>query len=245
MPSTRQTSEALPSGANQADAVRRMFGAIAGRYDLLNHLLSLNQDRRWRRRAVDLLLSRTEPAGRFLDGCAGTLDLALELASRHSFRGDIVAFDFAAPMLQAGSAKRRERPVRPVCADALVLPFPNACFDGATVGFGIRNLADIDAGLAELARVLRPGAPLVVLEFTTPGWAPFRALYLFYFLRVLPAIGRLVSRHPSAYAYLPASVLQFPAPAELGQRMSAVGFGDIRWETYSGGILAAHIGTRA
>jgi demethylmenaquinone methyltransferase / 2-methoxy-6-polyprenyl-1,4-benzoquinol methylase len=131
-----------------------------------------------------------------------------------------------------------------VAADALRLPFADGTFDGATVGFGVRNLADLDAGLGELARVLRPGGRLAILEFTTPGWQPFRAIYLFYFLRVLPWIGRAVSRHGSAYAYLPASVLRFPEPPELAARLRAAGFEDVAWERLTGGIVAVHTATR-
>jgi demethylmenaquinone methyltransferase / 2-methoxy-6-polyprenyl-1,4-benzoquinol methylase len=113
------------------------------------------------------------------------------------------------------------------------------------VGFGVRNLADLDAGLREAARVLKPGARFVILEFTTPGWQPFRAFYLFYFLKVLPAVGRLISKHGSAYSYLPESVLQFPEPAELARRMEAAGFAKVGWRTLSGGIAALHWGTRS
>jgi demethylmenaquinone methyltransferase / 2-methoxy-6-polyprenyl-1,4-benzoquinol methylase len=239
--------DVVPPSKDKARVVREMFGAIAGRYDLLNHLLSLNRDRVWRRRAVTLLLGGADGGpveGRYLDGCAGTLDLALELAHRRGFRGDVIAFDFALPMLRRGLPKLRGGAVRPVCADGLRLPFRTASFDGATVGFGVRNLADLDAGLAELGRVLRPGARLVVLEFTVPAWRPFRWLYLLYFRRVLPWIGKLVSRHGQAYSYLPASVLAFPEPAQLAQRMHAAGFRDVSWETYFGGIVATHVGTR-
>src|SRR5690606_33560512 len=165
----------------KAAAVRRMFGAIAPRYDLLNHLLSLNIDRRWRRRTVDWLLADLEPDGTFLDACAGTLDLALELAGRRGFRGQVIASDFSLPMLERGRPKIQTHAIRTACADALCLPFPDQTFDGATVGFGVRNLADLDAGLNELARVLRPGGRLVILEFTTPVRQPLRGLYLFYF----------------------------------------------------------------
>ncbi|HEX5869767.1 MAG TPA: class I SAM-dependent methyltransferase, partial [Longimicrobium sp.] len=132
----------------------------------------------------------------------------------------------------------------PACADALALPFADEAFDGATVGFGVRNLADLDAGLREMARVLKPGARLVILEFTTPGWQPFRGLYFFYFLKVLPMVGRMVSKHSSAYTYLPESVLSFPAAPELARRMEAAGFGGVKWETLSGGIAALHHGTK-
>lgn len=228
----------------KATAVRNMFGAIAPRYDLLNHILSLNIDRRWRRRAVNLLLDGQTPEGRFLDACAGTLDLALELAGRPEFQGTVIASDFTFEMLERGRPKIQGRPIASACADSLRLPFGDATFDGATVGFGVRNLADLDQGLRELARVLRPGGTLLILEFTTPSWQPFRALYLFYFLRVLPWIGRLVSRDSYAYEYLPASVLEFPEPAELKERMAAAGFAAVQWRTLTGGIAALHIGRR-
>jgi demethylmenaquinone methyltransferase/2-methoxy-6-polyprenyl-1,4-benzoquinol methylase len=233
-----------PSTEEKAAAVRSMFGSIAPRYDLLNHLLSLNIDRRWRRRAVDLLLGDGPPAGRYLDACSGTLDLALELAGRPAFQGKVFASDFTFEMLERGQDKIQGRPVVSTCADALRLPFPDGVFDGVTVGFGVRNLADLDQGLRELARVLRPGGKLVILEFTTPRWQPFRALYLFYFLRVLPWIGRLISRDSYAYEYLPASVLEFPEPAALGERMNDSGFEEVEWRTLTGGIAALHLGRR-
>jgi demethylmenaquinone methyltransferase/2-methoxy-6-polyprenyl-1,4-benzoquinol methylase len=134
--------------------------------------------------------------------------------------------------------------VRPVGADALELPFPDGEFDGALVGFGVRNLADLDAGLAEAARVLKPGSRLVVLEFTTPEFAPLRAAYLFYFRRLLPLIGRAVSKHTDAYTYLPESVLNFPTPDGLARRLTAAGFHEVNFELLSGGICALHYGTR-
>jgi demethylmenaquinone methyltransferase/2-methoxy-6-polyprenyl-1,4-benzoquinol methylase len=239
------TAANLPDRRDQASTVQRMFSAIAPRYDLLNHLLSLNIDRRWRRRTVDVLLQDGLSSGRFLDVCAGTFDLALELARRPGFQGTVVGSDFAFPMLARGAPKIRMDHVLPACADALRLPFPAGSFDGAMVAFGVRNLVDLDAGLREVARVLRPGGRFAVLEFTVPAWQPFRALYLTYFKRVLPWIGRLVSRHANAYAYLPASVLEFPAPPELAARMQDAGFGDVRWQTLTGGIAAIHVGTAA
>lgn len=235
----------LPLPEAKAAEVRRMFGAIAPRYDLLNHLLSLNRDRAWRRRAVDRLLEGAPADGTYLDACAGTFDLSVELADRSTFRGTVLGFDFAYPMLDAGRDKLSGRHIVPACADALSLPLPDSSVDGAMVAFGVRNLADLDAGLAEFARVIRPGGKLVVLEFMTPQWQAFRSVYLLYFRRVLPLVGRLVSRHGSAYAYLPASVLDFPEPPELGRRMEAAGFGRITWTTMTGGIVAAHVGVRS
>jgi demethylmenaquinone methyltransferase / 2-methoxy-6-polyprenyl-1,4-benzoquinol methylase len=230
----------LPPQQSRATEVRRMFGAIAPRYDLLNHLLSLNRDRAWRRRAVERLRPGAVPQGVFLDACAGTFDLSVELADRADFHGTVLGFDFAFPMLEAGRGKLVGRGILPACADALRLPLPDSSVDGAMVAFGVRNLADLDAGLREFARVVRPGARLVILEFMTPAWQPFRAMYLTYFRRVLPLVGRLVSRHRSAYSYLPASVLEFPEPPALAAKLAAAGFESVQWDTMTGGIVAVH-----
>jgi demethylmenaquinone methyltransferase/2-methoxy-6-polyprenyl-1,4-benzoquinol methylase len=224
--------------------VREMFTAIAPRYDLLNHLLSLNIDRAWRRKAVDRLGWEGRVRGLFLDACAGTLDLAAELASRSGFSGRVVGADFAHPMLRLGAGKVAGSSVFGAAADTLDLPFRDGIFDGAMVGFGLRNLEDLDAGLRELRRVLKPDARLVVLDFTTPPSAAIRALYLFYFRGVLPLVGRLVSGHPTAYAYLPASVVEFPPPQALAQRMADAGFGDCGFRLLTGGIAAIHWGKR-
>ena len=238
------TDRELPitGGAPKRAYVQRMFRGIAPRYDLLNHLLSLNLDRRWRRRAVDRLGWEGAPAGTFLDLCAGTLDLAAELANRAGFMGRVVGADFVQEMLQQGRGKS-DRTV-PCNADALALPFGDGAFDGATVGFGVRNLMDLDAGLREAARVLKPGARLVILEFTIPPRQPLRGLYLLYFQRLLPLIGRFVSKHRDAYSWLPASVAAFPGPEELGGRLQAAGFKDVRYELLLGGICAIHVGSR-
>lgn len=235
----------LPPAETKATEVRRMFGAIAPRYDLLNHLLSLNRDRAWRRRAVNRVLESAPADGVFLDACAGTFDLSVELADRPGFSGTVLGFDFAYPMLDAGRSKLAGRRIAPACADALALPLPDASVDGAMVAFGLRNLASYEAGLAEFARVVKPGGRLVVLEFMTPHWQPFRGLYLFYFRRVLPLVGRLISKHGSAYSYLPESVLQFPEPPALAGMMEAAGFQGVKWDVLTGGIVAAHHGVRA
>jgi demethylmenaquinone methyltransferase/2-methoxy-6-polyprenyl-1,4-benzoquinol methylase len=238
------TDTKLPvtGGAEKRHFVRGMFTAIAPRYDLLNHVLSLNIDKRWRERAVDALGWERRPDGRYLDLCAGTLDLAAALARRSGFRGHVIGADFVKPMLERGRGKADR--VSPVNADALELPLPDASFDGATVGFGVRNLADIDAGLTEAARVLRPGARFVILDLTTPPRQPLRGLYLFYFQRLLPAIGRLVSNHTNAYSYLPQSVLAFPEPEALAAKMRLHGFRDVSYRLLLGGICAIHSGTR-
>ncbi|MGD8280671.1 MAG: ubiquinone/menaquinone biosynthesis methyltransferase [Gemmatimonadota bacterium] len=236
-------SEASPkAGTERARQVRRIFSEIAPRYDLLNHVLSLNIDRRWRRAAVRRLDWARAPDGTYLDACAGTFDLALELSGQKGFGGRVVASDFAHPMLVQGSPKIATDPVSAVCGDSLLLPFADGTFAGATVGFGVRNLADLSAGIRELHRVLEPGARLVVLEFTTPPNRLVRAGYLFYFNRVLPIIGRLVSGHPWAYTYLPESVSEFPGPRELGGIFEDAGFGDVGWKLLSGGIAAIHWG---
>jgi len=219
-----------------------MFRDIAPRYDLLNHLLSLNVDRRWRRLAVDRLGWESQPGGSFLDLCAGTLDLAAELGNRPGFQGRVFGADFVQAMLVRGAGKSGR--VVPCNADALSLPFGDDTFDGATVGFGVRNLMDLDAGLAEAARVLKRRARLVILEFTTPGWQPLRGLYLGYFRFLLPTIGRFVSKHRDAYSWLPESVLAFPAPAELSRRMERSGFREVAFQRLLGGICAIHVGTK-
>jgi demethylmenaquinone methyltransferase / 2-methoxy-6-polyprenyl-1,4-benzoquinol methylase len=231
-------------GVDRERQVRRLFSEIAPRYDLLNHVLSLNIDRAWRRRAVDVLGWEGARAGRFLDACAGTFDLALELAARPGFRGRVVASDFAQPMLVEGSPKLRGTPVLPVCGDSLRLPFVDDAFDGATVGFGVRNLAGLAHGLSELRRVLRPGARLVVLEFTTPPNALVRWSYLFYFHRVLPVVGRVVSGHPWAYSYLPESVKSFPGPQALEAMFRDAGFRETGHCLLSLGIAALHWGSK-
>lgn len=238
-----ESGVAVTGGAAKRAYVRGMFTAIAPRYDLLNHLLSLNVDRRWRRQAVRLLGWDRAPEGLYLDLCAGTLDLAATLGSTPGFRGRVVGLDFVRPMLELG--RHKSAAVVPLNADALELPFGAKVFDGATVGFGVRNLADLDLGLREAVRVLKPGAPLVILEFTTPKWQPLRGLYLFYFRRMLPSIGRLVSKHRSAYSYLPESVLSFPEPDALAARMRTAGLTDVRYQRLFGGVCALHRGIRA
>jgi demethylmenaquinone methyltransferase/2-methoxy-6-polyprenyl-1,4-benzoquinol methylase len=219
-----------------------MFTAIAPRYDFLNHLLSLNVDRSWRRSAVARLGWEARPDGVYVDLCAGTMDLAAQLARSPGFSGTVLGADFVVPMLVRGRGKAPR--ARPVGADALALPFPGATFDGALVGFGVRNLADLDAGLVEAARVLKPGARFVILDLATPTFAPLRAAYLFYFRRILPAIGRMVSKHRDAYTYLPESVLGFPAPDALARRLTAAGFSKVGFDLLTGGICAVHYGTR-
>ena len=232
------------SGVEREEQVQTLFSEIAPRYDLLNHLLSLNIDRSWRRQAIDRLGWERAPGGTYLDACAGTMDLARDLALRAGFSGRVVASDFAQPMLVHGADKVARTPVVPVCGDTLQLPFPGATFDGATVGFGVRNLSRTAGGLEEFHRVLRPGARLVVLEFTLPPNALVRAGYLFYFHRVLPLVGRIVSGHPWAYTYLPESVKEFPGPDQLRDLFTEVGFQDAGYRLLTMGIAAIHWGTK-
>jgi demethylmenaquinone methyltransferase / 2-methoxy-6-polyprenyl-1,4-benzoquinol methylase len=238
------TDSDLPvaGGPDKRTYVRGLFTAIAPRYDLLNHLLSLNVDRRWRRFAVDQLGWERQPTGTYVDVCAGTLDLAAELGNRARFSGRVIGADFVKPMLELG--RHKSAAVTPVAADALDLPFADNSFAGATVGFGVRNLADLRHGLVEAARVLQPLARLVILEFTTPARQPLRAAYLFYFRRLLPLIGRLVSRHADAYTYLPTSVLAFPEPAALADLMRGAGFTEVSFRLLFGGVCAVHVGTK-
>ncbi|MBA3672515.1 MAG: ubiquinone/menaquinone biosynthesis methyltransferase [Gemmatimonadaceae bacterium] len=240
----RRAERAADGGDEKRDYVQTVFEQIAPSYDLLNHLLSFNIDRAWRRRALRALDWERAPDGRYLDLCAGTLDVGAELARRPGFRGFIVGADFAVAMLRAGVGKASTNVVAAVAADAQQLPLRKASVDGATVAFGIRNVASLDSALREVHRVLAPGACFVILEFTTPRWTLVRLLYQMYFHHVLPVIGGLVSGHGTAYRYLPRSVANFPAEPELAARMSAAGFSDVRWESLTFGIAAIHTGRR-
>lgn len=232
------------SGSARAAQVQRLFSEIAPRYDLLNHVLSLNMDRRWRRLAVRELEWTRKPAGSYLDVCAGTFDLALELAAHPGFHGRVVGSDFALPMLARGASKIEATPVEAVCGDTQRLPFASNSFAGATVGFGVRNLSDPLAGFREVHRVLQPGARFVVLEFTVPPGRLMRGAYLLYFNHVLPRVGRLVSGHPWAYTYLPRSVEGFPGPDALAEILLRAGFASARWLLVTGGIAAIHVATK-
>ena len=233
----------VAGGPEKRAYVRAMFTAIAPTYDRLNRIISFRFDQRWRRAAVRRLGWERRPTGRFLDLCAGTMDFGATLARQRGFEGRIVAADFAQAMLRLGRTKSSR--LRPVTADALELPFPSATFDGAMVGWGVRNLVDLDAGLAEAARVLKPGAKLVILEMTLPPGPRLRRIYQLYFRRVLPWVGRRISKHTTAYTWLPESTQAFPPPAELARRMAAQGFADTRWRLFLGGVCALHEGVRA
>ena len=238
-------SKAKPSsGEERARQVHELFSRIATRYDFLNRVLSLSVDRWWRRRAVRALDYSRHAPGRYLDACAGTCDLAIELATRRDFRGRVMALDFAEPMLRRGESKCARLPVHPLCGDAQRLPFADQSFDGAMVAFGVRNLSDLGLGLTELRRVLRDGSSLVILEFTIPPNPVVRAVYLWYFRHILPAVGRIVSGHRWAYSYLPASVGEFPGPQALSRELVDAGFRTVRWQLLTFGIAAIHVGVR-
>jgi demethylmenaquinone methyltransferase/2-methoxy-6-polyprenyl-1,4-benzoquinol methylase len=215
-----------------------MFDAIAPRYDLLNHVLSAGLDRRWRARAVDALALRGQP--RVLDLCTGTCDLAVA-AVRRGRAASVVGVDFAGEMLRLGRRKvvqeGLERTIRLVRGDAARIPLDAATCDAATIGFGIRNVVEPERALAEIARVLRPGGRLAILEFGQPRIPGIRSMYSWYFRYVLPLIGRLVSKHQSAYSYLPASVGAFPPPAEFARTLAATGFSQVRAVPLTFGIV--------
>lgn len=241
----RDAQEAAEGGPVKRAYVRGIFSEIAPRYDLLNHLLSFNVDRTWRRRAVAELGWRARSGGTYLDLCAGTLDVAVELGRQREFKGTVIATDFAEPMLRAGRPKTVRLPVSLVVADTLELPFADAATAGAIVAFGIRNVADLDASLREIYRVLLAGARLVILEFSVPRSRLMRLIYNSYFHFILPLIGRLVSGHPTAYRYLPESVANFPSENQLATRMKTAGFVNVRWYSLTPGIAAIHVGERA
>ena len=240
---------AAPEGAGDpasaARAVREMFTSIAPRYDLLNHVLSFNVDRLWWRktaRSFSSILARKD--ARVLDLCCGTGDMAFAL--RRQAGGSpakILGVDFSHAMLQRANDKSVGKPVRWVEADALYLPFPDQQFDLITAAFGFRNLADYDAGLREMVRLLRPGGECGILDFGEPRGLMGK-LYRIYFRRVLPAIGTLISGVRGPYKYLPASVERFPAPAEMLGRMRHAGFSEAAWTPYSFGIAGLYRGKR-
>jgi len=241
----REARAAAAGGDDKRAYVQRIFSQIAPRYDLLNHLLSFNIDKAWRRKAIAALGWERAPGGTYVDLCAGTLDVSAQLAKRSGFRGRIIGADFAEPMLRAGAGKASPSVVSPVVADALDLPLPNNSASGAIVAFGIRNVANLDRGLREIHRVLEPGARFVILEFTTPRSWFVRTGYHLYFHRVLPFIGGLISGHRSAYTYLPKSVANFPIEEDLASRMRSAGFVDVSWRVLTFGVAAIHVGRKA
>lgn len=235
--SSPQILDTSPSLDKSSQSVRAMFSSIAARYDLLNHLLSGNQDKRWRRRAVRLLSPRK--GERVLDLCCGTGDLGLECL-RQQPRCHVVGADFALPMLQLAQQKS-PRPLW-MAADALHSPFSDESFDAAMVGFGVRNFEDTRAGLCEIERVLKPGGRLLVLEFMRPTVPAFlQNTFSIWSRQMLPRIGAVVSKHAGAYSYLPASVHGFLTRREFEALLRDIGFLNVRSFNYSGGIATAII----
>jgi demethylmenaquinone methyltransferase/2-methoxy-6-polyprenyl-1,4-benzoquinol methylase len=227
-----------------AGQVNRMFDRIADRYDTLNGVMTAGLHHRWRERAA----ARAElaPGDSALDVCCGTGDLALELAPRVAPGGSVVGCDFSEPMLDLARDKAAERDVEGVrfeWADAMQMPYDGERFDAVTVGFGVRNLADLDRGLRELARVLKPGGRLVILEITQPTRPPLSTFYGLWFDRIVPLLGRFAA-DPEAYSYLPQSVRSFPPPLGLAEKMDRAGFERIRYTVLAGGIIAIHSGIR-
>jgi demethylmenaquinone methyltransferase/2-methoxy-6-polyprenyl-1,4-benzoquinol methylase len=227
----------------KAEAIEQMFDAVAPRYDLLNRVLSLGIDRYWRTRAVRLLAD--EQPARVLDVATGTADLAVK-AERMLHPREVVGIDLSAEMLQYGRSKLDRLGLTPrislVQGDAEDLPFSDASFDAALVAFGVRNFEDLEAGLTGIRRVLRPGAPLVVLEFSRPRTFPIKQLYAWYSRHVLPRIGGALSPEQSAYEYLPSSVAEFPDGPDFLDRMQRSGFADLLWEPLTFGIASLYRG---
>jgi len=224
-------------GTLEEPQVRAMFDRIAGGYDLMNSVMTAGLHHHWRRRAADL--SGAVPGARVLDVATGTGDLAVELATRVAPGGEVVGSDFSQEMLTR--ARRKAPGLRFEWGNAQALPYETGSFDAATVGFGARNFSDLDLGLAEMARVVRPGGRVVVLEITVPQKPPLATFFQLWFDRVVPLIGRVTGQE-EAYGYLPSSVRRFPDPEGLAAAMERAGLTRIRWILTAGGIIALHVG---
>jgi demethylmenaquinone methyltransferase/2-methoxy-6-polyprenyl-1,4-benzoquinol methylase len=237
----------VPDNTNAANEhagrVREMFSGIAKRYDLLNHLLSGNVDKRWRRIvAIRVREKLSSSNSRILDVACGTGDLSLTLFETTGAR--VVGADFCRPMLEIAAGKTSDQ-LPLIEGDALALPFRDGTFEVVTIAFGLRNLASVEGGLAELRRVLKPGGWVAVLEFSRPANAILRPLFGLYFTKVLPLMGGLISGSRRAYSYLPASVQKFPDQQQLSLLMQRAGFDQVQFENLTGGIAALHMGRRA
>jgi demethylmenaquinone methyltransferase/2-methoxy-6-polyprenyl-1,4-benzoquinol methylase len=241
------SDEESATKTEQARRVREMFATISGRYDLLNHLLSVNIDKRWRRRVAKTLYASLAPGvarAQILDVACGTGDLSLTLFESGEAR--IIGVDFCRPMLQIANSKASQLgfEVPFIEGDALSLPFRDRSFEGATIAFGLRNLTTVETGFTELLRILKPGGRLVVLEFSKPTTPVLRSLFRIYFTRMLPFLGGVISGSKSAYQYLPESVSHFPDQNELARIMRRAGFEEVSFQNLSGGIAALHLGMR-
>ena len=226
----------VESGRLPAEGVQRMFDRIAPVYDVMNRVMTAGLDQRWRRATVR---EAVRPGDRVLDACCGTGDLAV--AAREAAAGEVIGVDFSERMLER--ARRKAPEVEWVQADVLALPFGDASFDAAVVGFGVRNVEDLAAGLKELRRVLRPGGRLGILEITKPR-GPLAIFYKLWFDRIVPLLGRVLPGG-AAYTYLPASVRRFPGPEELADLLRTCGFENVRFRRFAGGIVALHVGEAA
>lgn len=229
--------------SRKAEQVRSMFAEIAPRYDFLNHALSLNIDRRWRRLVIKAVADQLDrPDSAALDLCCGTGDLSLELGAH----ARTIGVDFCHPMLQLATEKvrRAQLPVELIEGDALRVPFADSSFDVVTVAFGLRNVDGTKEGLREIYRLLKPGGRGVVLEFSHPQLPIFRSLFHFYFTRLLPRIGNAISGSSFAYQYLPDSVISFPNQKDLAQLMRQVGFSEVRYYNLFAGVASLHLGDK-
>jgi demethylmenaquinone methyltransferase / 2-methoxy-6-polyprenyl-1,4-benzoquinol methylase len=228
------------SGTLTEPQVRAMFDRIAGFYDVMNTVMTAGLHHRWRSRAADLAALGAGDSA--LDVACGTGDLAIELSQRVGSDGEVIGSDFAQEMLERARVKAPA--LQWDLGNALDLPYASNRFDAATVGFGARNFSDLDRGLAEMARVVKPGGRVVVLEITTPHKPPLSTFYSLWFDRIVPLIGRLTGEN-EAYTYLPSSVKRFPGPEGLAAAMERAGLREIRWILTAGGIIALHVGTKA
>ena len=237
----------------QAHRIKNLFSAIARHYDFLNSLLSLKRDKVWRRETVKA--SDVEPTSKVLDVCTGTGELALAYTEKIGAEGFVIGSDFCFEMLVIGDQKVNLPTFQPsnpmpsspcfLAADTLTLPFLDNTFDIVSVGFGIRNVSDLEMGIREMVRVAAPGGRVVILEFTQPVNPLFRSLYYFYFTKVLPFLGNLISRNKNdAYGYLPRSVMKFPDCDALKTVMEACGLSDVRYHRKTFGIVAIHVGKK-
>ena len=231
----------------RAENIKTMFGSIVKVYDLLNALLSLNLDKSWRKFAVSV--SGVRPDTKVLDVCTGTGDLAIAYSKSLNGNGLVVGSDFCHDMLRYGSPKIKKRhiedKIKLIEADTLNLPFPDNSFEVSTVAFGIRNVADLEAGISEMGRVIKPNGRVVILEFSQPTNFIFRHIYFFYFNRILPIIGKLISQSKfDAYAYLPQSVLAFPDKPGLKRKMEECGLKEVKFFERTFGIVAVHVGIK-
>jgi demethylmenaquinone methyltransferase / 2-methoxy-6-polyprenyl-1,4-benzoquinol methylase len=237
MTATGASGAGTTPGTLEAPQVQAMFDRIAGMYDLLNTVMTAGLHHDWRRRAADL--AAVGPGDRVLDVAAGTGDLTIELAGRVAPGGEAVGCDFSEEMLARARAKAPS--LRFEVGDALALGYADGEFDAATVGFGARNFSDLQRGLREMARVVRPGGRVVVLDFTTPRRPPLSTFFNLWFDRAVPLIGRLVGQ-PEAYSYLSSSVRRYPGPAALAAVLERCGMGSIRYMVTGGGIVTLHVG---